>query len=935
VVDSGDQGSAGKPVSIQGNIYSLRTVLDRASYGGPLTIMAINGNYVQLRDMVFLGGSLEAPVGNTVLRNLVFTNGSLTLGGANPVAQDIQLDGGGVSVAASPATLSRIAVKNNGFTLLGTNIVLENSFVFGGAGPAVNFTGGSLLMRNNTLLSGGTQYRQAGSGNATLENNILVAGGTDRFCIFWEGGSLASDYNDLVATNGAWIGNRNGNWERLLYWQRESGLDPHSVSAEPMFVNEAAGDLHLKSVSGHYTPTGWVSDGVHSPCIDAGNPSSVATNELPPNGGRVNLGAYGGTAQASLSRSNSTPWLQAVTVNDSGVLKGTATLRWLSGNLGISDLVQIDYSTDSGTNWVTVLSGIPATDGQCLWNTTTATSSLFALWRVALQTNAAVNDPVDRILAVRNGPLPFYVNDTSRSNDVYCSAAGTPGGSGLSPASPKLTIQAILSAYDTEGGDTIYVDSGTNNLASEITVIWSRGGDNGASSNLVIQGSTNMASGGSILARNSLFGGNNAINVRASHVTLRDLTVQQSYQGITFESNRFSVAERLLVRSNMLGIVNINTLNITNRNIRFWNNRLGALAINNARTTVVENCSFSGNSNYAISVQSSVNNTFQNNIFHVGASNTPALSGESNLIRSAFIDYNAYFLEAPSTTLWGTYADLKTWQLNEQHDFRSAITNPLFADAEGGDFHLRSQAGRWLDGYGWTTDVEHSWAIDKGNPATAFSLEPQTNGDRVNIGAYGNTEFASKSSTNALVFCRVLNDPQFIGETNSIWPLIWTAINVPPSETFTVQYSGDGGASWITLAGGVPAYTEYIIWPTLPYYNTYQGRWRVIGETNPRYTDTNDAPFTIFYGQFAISEVARDIYNRVRWRGAWDETYQVQFATNLVKTNGMVWANALDGTGLNQRANFVSTNGGDFLYEDISSTNVGKFRTYRILWEQY
>ncbi|MBC8377839.1 MAG: hypothetical protein H8E62_01560, partial [Planctomycetes bacterium] len=46
----------------------------------------------------------------------------------------------------------------------------------------------------------------------------------------------------------------------------------------------------------------WVADGVSSPCIDAGDPLDLNwQNELWPHGGRINMGAYGGTPQASLS----------------------------------------------------------------------------------------------------------------------------------------------------------------------------------------------------------------------------------------------------------------------------------------------------------------------------------------------------------------------------------------------------------------------------------------------------------------------------------------------------------------------------------------------------------------------------------------------------------------------------------------------------------
>ncbi|MFZ9033645.1 MAG: hypothetical protein ACO21J_06820, partial [Anaerohalosphaeraceae bacterium] len=62
----------------------------------------------------------------------------------------------------------------------------------------------------------------------------------------------------------------------------------------------------LKSEYGRWDPnmSEWVFDGLSSPCIDAGNLDDTAWyNELWPHGGRVNMGAYGGTAQASMSAS--------------------------------------------------------------------------------------------------------------------------------------------------------------------------------------------------------------------------------------------------------------------------------------------------------------------------------------------------------------------------------------------------------------------------------------------------------------------------------------------------------------------------------------------------------------------------------------------------------------------------------------------------------
>jgi len=86
-----------------------------------------------------------------------------------------------------------------------------------------------------------------------------------------------------------------------------SGLG--NVTSNPLFADSGSGDYHLQSTAGRWDPSanggagGWVVDAVHSPAIDAGDPASDYADEPSPNGGRVNMGVYGNTAQASKSNS--------------------------------------------------------------------------------------------------------------------------------------------------------------------------------------------------------------------------------------------------------------------------------------------------------------------------------------------------------------------------------------------------------------------------------------------------------------------------------------------------------------------------------------------------------------------------------------------------------------------------------------------------------
>ena len=82
------------------------------------------------------------------------------------------------------------------------------------------------------------------------------------------------------------------------YW--DFGTEPSG--SDGLWIN---GDYHLKSQAGRWDPVGesWVKDDATSSCIDAGDPNSPVGEEPFPNGGRINMGAYGGTAEASKSPS--------------------------------------------------------------------------------------------------------------------------------------------------------------------------------------------------------------------------------------------------------------------------------------------------------------------------------------------------------------------------------------------------------------------------------------------------------------------------------------------------------------------------------------------------------------------------------------------------------------------------------------------------------
>ena len=926
---SSDGGESGSPVHIRGSTNGV--LLNWAESSSGATLLNLVASHVQVRNLGFNSGNLQANGSAIGIYAVTITGGTVRVGGSDNTVSNLTAIQSTVQTLGTNLSLTRVAVQSGVFNLGGRYVNLLNSLAWGTSTQLMTVTGSGITLSNNTLISVGTVVALEGAdASLKLRNNIMVAEGAGRFIVRRDSGALDSDYNNLLARNGAWFGRANGLWERLLYWQNASGQDAHSISVEPLLANEATGDFHPKSVSGRYTPSGVVTDAVHSPMIDLGDPATGFASELDPNGSRVNLGAFGGTTEASRSLTNS--WLMALTMNDSGVLKGTNTLRWTAGGLTGGETVTLRYSSDGGATWSNIAVSLAASLGEYVWDSTQFPSSLNARWGVVLDADTNIFDDVDVSFALRNTPLPFYVNDLSTADDVYTAAPGHHTNDGLQVYSPQSSIMGILDAYDTEGGDVIYVDTGLYALSSDINVIWSRGGDptNGP---LWIWGSTNYAAGGTRISRGSSVLEDDAIELNASHVTLRNLTLMGGYRGVLAASNRNIVIERSLMVSNVVGITTRSTTNVVIRNNRFWNNTTGGVEVLNSFSNVVENNTFVGNKPWSISIQNTLPSVLQNNIFEINTTNDTAYSG---VLDSVFVDYNIYHFTAPGY-VYGTYSNLLTWQLNTRHDYRSVSTNPLMASASAGDFHLQSTVGRWVDGAGWTTDSEDSWGIDKGSTNLSYSLEPEPNGGRINMGAYGNTEYASlgRTSSSYLVEVRMLNEPTSISETNAAWPLIWTAINVPTSETFRVEFSPDNGLSWYTLSNNVPAYQEFIVWNTSPFFNTYRGRWRVVGINNTNYWDINDDTFNLFYGDFEISEVAQDTEtNRIVWRGAWAENYRVQYSTNVLSPDPDKWHDAVNGIAFDEQAVFLSTNGGNFTYKDTESTT-NRFRLYRVILDQY
>jgi len=111
---------------------------------------------------------------------------------------------------------------------------------------------------------------------------------------------------------GAWGGVGNMGQDPVFAREPDDAGDGWGVGSRNEFgellspaEDDDFGDLHLCSEAGRWDRNSekWVRDDLTSPCIDSGCPASCVGEEPWPHGERINMGAYGGTAQASLSLS--------------------------------------------------------------------------------------------------------------------------------------------------------------------------------------------------------------------------------------------------------------------------------------------------------------------------------------------------------------------------------------------------------------------------------------------------------------------------------------------------------------------------------------------------------------------------------------------------------------------------------------------------------
>ena len=262
----------------------------------------IEGLTIQNGYSSYIGGGIYCYYsGPTIQKNVIIGNSAIS--------------GGGIGLGYQAYCYPKII----------NNIICGNRASYRGAG--IHCSSSTPFIANNTISANFATYSGSAisviSCRPTLVNCVLFSNTAEdidkqlfcdnsatltvKYC-YIEGGQNAVYLADGSSSILNWeLGNFDTDPCFALpgYWADSS--DP-SIVLEPNQPNAiwVHGDYHLKSETGRLDPNGnvWVQDGTTSSCIDAGDLNSYWVSfeaEPLPNSEHVNIGAYGGTSQASMS----------------------------------------------------------------------------------------------------------------------------------------------------------------------------------------------------------------------------------------------------------------------------------------------------------------------------------------------------------------------------------------------------------------------------------------------------------------------------------------------------------------------------------------------------------------------------------------------------------------------------------------------------------
>ncbi len=684
-----DGNRAGSVVTFSGSetgacVLSGFTIRNgQAEFGGGVYSETIESEYTQatIRNNVISGNSAKSGGGlahcdGTIENNTIIGNsatwgdggGLLYCGGtikANIICDNYtRMQGGGLANCDGRIESNRI-VRNisewqgGGLAFCGgaiwNNVVAGNSAVWAGGG----FCGCHGAIVNNTITANSAEY---GGG-------LYNCGATIRNCIIW--GNLAPEGPELLSSF-------TPDYSCIRNW---TGAGAGNISACPYFVDASREDYHLRGLS---------------PCIDVGDPISDFANEPQPNGGRINMGAYGNTAEAASASGDADgdllpdEWetLFFANLNQKGFHDPDG-----DGRSNLQEYGDATNPTWSGTWHVDGTIAVPG-DGSS--------------WGKAFRTIQEGIDAAWEGEAVLVAPAVYIENIHVKGKNIVLR--------GTDPLDPAIVAATVIDGGGKTSVVTLVGSETERCVLSGFTI------RNGAALSVQPRGRGGGIQGGYEGHRTHAIIENNVITNN----------VAWDGGGIVYCGG--------IIRSNLLtsnsakddggGIHRCSGVIVGNRIIgNQAGDHGGGIAKSDAaiRNNVICRNSAGDQGGGLRGCEGVIeNNTIAGNI---------ALYGDQ-LARCNGSIRNCIFWGASrhGVQLWECsmpiYSCIDRWKRGGPGNISSC---PYFVDEAKGDYHLQS----------WSP------CIDAGDPICVFSHEPEPNGGRVNMGAYGNTPEAESKCADA------------------------------------------------------------------------------------------------------------------------------------------------------------------------------------------
>lgn len=620
----------------------------------------------------------------------------------------------------------------------------------------------------------------------TVENNIFM----NTAAAYYPGTSSGTAIANLFNTSHSIVAKYNCFYGNVANYKNVSAaVASGDVLADPLFADVASNDFHLKSSSGRYLNGSWITtDTVKSPCIDTGDPAFPIGDETAGNGSRINMGRYGGTAQAS----RTTPGTSG---GDTGGDEGDDTNTGTPSTGGVYYISQVtgkDYYCDP-----------TRTDHQVQLNAAGLASSGSANYDVICL--MGTDDPENPTVYTISDKVWCY-SGTRITADGYV-VVKLKANAGWAALVPMFAQAVTAGIYDFEM-DSFEIDgnadnqSGISYAADFYNGIYFRNVQNIKLHDLILHDFKNDAirlrTGTTCSVENCTVSkaGNMGIDaIEVSFATIKNnIVTPRIGHGIrVLNSNNFVVSGNVVqgydasdagyagIAILSEGTVKIDTGEVTSNkilscygpglamgchgslsatpsnaaNIKITKNIIrecglrddiaycGGIVISGFHNTTIENNEIDSNYRYGVAflnwestAPSGTGYTAllrNNNVVNTkagGSSPSGTGIGIANLVSSTHtptVKYNCLFNNV--VDLSGVAAT------------NSVLEDPLFADRENYDYHLKSIYGRYFAGV-WIKDDVQSPCIDAGDPAS--SSDPDTT--KADIGMWGGTTQASKSS---------------------------------------------------------------------------------------------------------------------------------------------------------------------------------------------